>query len=138
MDSIRKLTVVGIVVVSMVLGLAGAVLAHIGDISVGGVWVCRIPKGASGLSAEQRAALVNRRITEVLSPPGIRRGSLPVVIRPAGQSAAVVVAGITVFAVMPDDAEGTKVTTMEMARHWAGWLVEALRRALPGTTFRGL
>lgn len=136
MHPIRKWAVVSIVVGSIVLGLAGAVLADTGDISVGGVWVCRITKGAAGLTAEQRAALINRRITEVLSLPGIRRGPIPVTIRPAGKSAAIAVAGMTVFTVMPEDAEGTKVTTMELARQWAGRLVEGLNRAVPGATYR--
>lgn len=138
MYPIRKLTVVGIVAGSIVLSLAGAVLADTGDISVGGVWVCRITKGAGGLTAEQRAALINRRITEVISLPGIRRGPIAVEIRPAGQSAAIVVAGMTVFTVMPADAEGTNVTTVELARQWARRLIEGLRRAVPGATFRGL
>ncbi|OFX33508.1 MAG: hypothetical protein A2Z07_11940 [Armatimonadetes bacterium RBG_16_67_12] len=133
----RGLVISIIAVGSLVLGLAYPALADIGDISVGGVWVCRITRGAGGLSLEQRVAKIDRQITEVLSIPGTDRRSLSVSVRPLGRSAAIVVADITVITVTPEDAAGTPVATMELARQWARRLVAGLQRALPSTTFHG-
>lgn len=137
MHTTRGLVISIIAVGSLVLGLAYPALADIGDISVGGVWVCRITRGAGGLSLEQRVAKIDRQLTEVLSIPGTDRRSIPLSVRPLGQSAAIVVAGITVITVTPEDAAGTRVTTMELARQWARRLMAGLQRALPSTTFHG-
>lgn len=137
MRTARGLVVSVIVVASLVLGIAYPVLADIGDISVGGVWVRRITRGAGGLSLEQRVAKVERQITEVLSLPGIDRRSIPILVRPLGGSATIAVAGITVMTVTPEDAAGTRVTTTELARQWARRLAAGLQRALPSATFHG-
>ena len=133
----RGLVISIIAVGSLVLGLAYPALADIGDISVGGVWVCRITRGAGGLSLEQRVAKIDRQITEVLSIPGTDRRSISISVRPLGRSATIVVADITVITVTPADAAGAHVTTMELARQWARRLVAGLQRALPSTTFHG-
>ena len=137
MHTARGLVISIIAVASLILGVAYPALADIGDISVGGVWVCRITRGAGGLSPEQRAVQINRRITEVLSLPGTDRRSISISVRPLGASATIVVADITVMTVTPADAAGTHVTTMELARQWARRLVAGLQRALPSTTFHG-
>jgi hypothetical protein len=133
----RGLVVSVIVVASLVLGVAHPALADIGDIAVGGVWVCRITRSAGGLSLEQRVAKIERQITEVLSLPGIDRRSVPILVRPLGGSATIAVAGITVMTVTPEDAAGTRVTTTELARQWARRLAAGLQRALPSATFHG-
>ena len=137
MHTARGLVISIIAVASLILGVAYPALADIGDISVGGVWVCRITRGAGGLSPEQRAVQINRRITEVLSIPGTDRRSISISVRPLGRSATIVVADITVITVTPEDAAGTNVTTMELARQWARRLVAGLQRALPSATFHG-
>jgi len=137
MHTARGLVISIIAVASLILGVAYPALADIGDISVGGVWVCRITRGAGGLSPEQRAVQINRRITEVLSIPGTDRRSISISVRPLGRSATIVVADITVITVTPEDAAGTPVATMELARQWARRLVAGLQRALPSTTFHG-
>jgi hypothetical protein len=137
MHTARGLVISIIAVGSLVLGLAYPALADIGDISVGGVWVCRITRGAGGLSLEERVARINRQITEVLSLPGTDRRSVPVSVRPMGRSTAIIVADITVITVTPEDAAGTRVTTTELARQWARRLAAGLQRALPSTTFHG-
>jgi len=137
MHTARGLVISIIAVASLVLGVAYPALADIGDISVGGVWVCRITRGAGGFSLEQRVVQIDRQITEVLSIPGTDRRSLSVSVRPLGRSAAIVVADITVITVTPEDAAGAHVTTMELARQWARRLVAGLQRALPSTTFHG-
>ncbi|MDQ7841607.1 MAG: hypothetical protein RDU83_11365, partial [bacterium] len=88
-------------------------------------------------SLEQRVVQIERRITEVLSIPGIDRRSIPLLVRPLGRSATIVVAGITVITVTPEDAAGTHVTTMELARQWARRLMAGLQRAFPSATFHG-
>lgn len=137
MHTTRGLVISIIAVAGLVLSVAYPALADIGDISVGGVWVCRITRGAGGLSPEQRVVQINRRITEVLSIPGTDRRSISMSVRPLGASAAIVVADITVITVTSEDAAGAHVTTMELARQWARRLVAGLQRALPGTTFHG-
>jgi len=121
----------------LVLAVAYPALADVGDISVGGVWVCRITRGAGGLSLEQRVAQIERQITEMLSIPGIDRRTITISVRPVGQSAAIVVADIALITVTPEDAAGTHVTTMDLARQWARRLVAGLQRALPSATFHG-
>ena len=133
----RRLVILIIAVAGLVLSVSYPAMADIGDVSVGGVWVCRITRGAGGLSLEQRVVQINRRITEVLSLPGTDRRSISISVRPLGASATIVVADITVMTVTPADAAGTHVTTMELARQWARRLVAGLQRALPSTTFHG-
>jgi len=137
MHTARALVMSIIAVASLVLAVAYPALADMGDISVGGVWVCRITRGAGGVSPEQRVVQIERQITEVLSIPGIVRRTITVSVRPFGQSAAIVVGDITVITVTPEDAAGTNVTTMELARQWARRLVAGLQRALPSATFHG-
>ena len=137
MRTARGLVVFAIALTSLVFGVAYPALADIGDISVGGVWACRITRGAEGASLEQRVVQIERRITEVLSLPGIDRRAITVSVRPLGQSAAIVVADITVITVTREDVAGTNVTTMELARQWARRLVAGLQRALPSATFHG-
>jgi carbamoylphosphate synthase small subunit len=137
MNTTRGLVISIIAVASLVLAVAYPALADIGDISVGGVWVCRITRGAGGVTLEQRLVQIERQMTEVLSIPGIDRRTITVSVRPFGRSAAIVVADITVITVTSEDAAGTSVTTMELARQWARRLVAGLQRALPSATFHG-
>ncbi len=112
--------------------LAGPAAAEIGDISVGGVWVCRLTRGALGVTLEQRVTQIHQRITDVLSLPELGRRQIPVEVRPVGAAAAIVVADITVMTVTSVDAAGTGVSAREVANQWATRLAQGLRRALPG------
>src|SRR3990172_9575900 len=132
-----RLVILIIAVAGLVLSVSYPAIADIGDVSVGGVWVCRITRGAGGLSLEQRVVQINRRITEVLSIPGTGRRTISISVRPLGPSATIVVGDITVITVTPADAAGAHVTTMELARQWARRLAAGLQRALPSTTFHG-
>ena len=87
--------------------LPASAIAEIGDISVGGIWVCQITMGAAGLTLEQRVAQINQRITDVLSLPALPRRQIDVDVRPVGGAAAIVVADITVMTVTPADSAGT-------------------------------
>ena len=122
------------VALGLVFGVSRPSLAEIGDISVGGVWVCKITHDASGYSADQRAVQINKRITEVLSDPKLRRGA-GVSVRSFGASATISVGEKLVFTVVPEDAMGTSVTTIELARQWARRLTTGLGKALPDAEF---
>lgn len=109
-------------------------LADPRDISVGGVYICTITHDAAGYTSYARAVEVNRRISEVLSVPELRRGAT-VSVRRAGRAATITVGDILVFTVTPEDAQGTSVTPLELARQWAQKLAEGLGRALPDARF---
>lgn len=112
--------------------LPGPAAADVGDISVGGVWVCRLTKGASGLTLEERVRLIDRRIADVLSQSDVRTPQIALEVHQVGAAAAIVVAGVTVMTVTPDDAAGTGVPVNEVANQWGSRLAAGLRRALPG------
>ncbi len=109
--------------------------ADVGDISVGGVWVARISHGAGGFSADQRAAEVNKRITEILSNPRYRHAGTVVSVKPMGAAAAILVGDQLAFTVMPEDAEGTGVTAAQLAKQWAARLAQGLSKAIPDANF---
>ena len=143
MDMGRRSIGTAILMVVGVLALAqgfwpNAAFADTGDISVGGVWVCRLTRGARGLSLEERVRQVERRVTEVLSLADMRRRDLTVEVEPAGAAANIVAAGIVIMTVTPADAAGTGVPAREMANQWGGRLVQGLRRALPGRDVVGV
>jgi hypothetical protein len=108
--------------------------ADVGDISVGGVWVCRITQPAEGLSREARAAQINRQITEALSTPRFRRGAV-VYVRPDGPNTRILVDKLLIMTVTPADVQGTSVTTAQLARQWAQRLAVGLSKALPDAEF---
>ena len=125
----------GVFIVSgFALALARPAAADIGDIAVGGVWICRITHAASGYTPDQRAVEVNKRITEVLSSPQFRMGAV-VSVHPAGGSTLVLVGDKLVFTVAPEDVMGTPNTTVQLARDWAKRLAEGLSKALPDANF---
>jgi len=108
--------------------------ADVGDISVGGVWVCRITQPALGLTVEERAVQVNKQITEALSTPKFRRGAT-IGVRADGPVAKIMIDTLVIVTVTPEDIKGTTVTTMELARQWAKRLATGLSRALPDAEF---
>ncbi len=125
----------GMGVLSLVLGLVGPAHAEIGDLSVGGVWVCRLTQGVAGLTLEQRMVDVERRMTQVLSIPAYRYSGVGVSVRPLGRDAAIAVGDRIILTVTAEDAAGTTVTPLQLARQWAQRLVVGLNRALPDATF---
>jgi hypothetical protein len=108
--------------------------ADAGDISVGGVWVCRITQPALGLTVEERAVQVNKQITEALSTPKFRRGAT-IAVRADGPTAKIMIDTLVIVTVTPEDTKGTTVTTMELARQWAKRLATGLSKALPDAEF---
>jgi hypothetical protein len=103
------------------------------DISVGGVYICKITQASRGYTAEQRATEINKRITQILSAPELRQGAV-VSVRQNGPDALVTVGNLLVFTVTPADAAGSG-TTLYVAKRWGALLSEGLSKALPGSTF---
>lgn len=116
---------------SLGVSLAQPALADPSDISVGGVWVAKITHDAAGFSATERIVEVHKRITEILSNPVYRQTGASVSVRPIGQAAGIYVADQLAITVMPDDAAGTGVTAVELARQWARRFAQGLSNALP-------
>ncbi|HXX37734.1 MAG TPA: hypothetical protein VEP50_06205 [bacterium] len=108
-------------------------LADARDISVGGVFICRITHDAAGYTSYARATQVNQRITEVLSNPQFRQGG-NVVVRAMGAAATISVGNALIFTVMPEDTDGT-MSTLDLAKYWAKLLAQGLSKALPGSGF---
>jgi hypothetical protein len=120
------------VVLSLLLGLQLQAYADIGDVSIGGVWICRLAKGANGQALDQRMQQIERNIYTVVNDPRYRgRRSIAVQVRPMGASAALVVDGRVLFIVTPEDVEGTGATPMEAASQWAPKLSKGLTLAVP-------
>jgi hypothetical protein len=128
-------------------GLLGAVLiavpvgpamADMGDVSVGGVWCCRLTQGIGELTLEQRMVEIERRITLILSTPRYWRGGVRVTVRPMGANATIAVDQTIVLMVTPEGAAatGVRVTPFELAHQWAGKVAAGLNRALPDAQFR--
>jgi hypothetical protein len=108
--------------------------ADAGDVSVGGVWVCRITEPALGLSVEERVVQMNKQITEALSTPKFRRGAT-ITVRADGPNVRIIMEHLTIVTVTPADARGTTVKPMELARQWAQHLATGLSKALPDAEF---
>ncbi|HYM69851.1 MAG TPA: hypothetical protein VEZ44_09670 [bacterium] len=136
MQSIRRSAGVPAVLlaVAVMLGAALPALADARDISVGGVFICRITHDAPGYTSYERATQVNQRITEVLSAPKFRQGG-NVVVRQAGTAATISVGDVLVFTIMPVDAQDTGMGTVDLAKYWAKLLAKGLGQALPGSGF---
>jgi hypothetical protein len=129
----------GVLVLALI-GTAASVWAQappIGDprdVSVGGVWVCRITEPALGLSPDERVVQMNKQITEALSTPKFRRGAT-IGVRADGPNVRIVMEHLTIVTITPADARGTTVKPMELARQWAQRLANGLSKALPDAEF---
>lgn len=119
---------------TVMLSLALPARADPREISVGGIWITRIEHDAAGYTSYQRAVEVRRRITEVLSSPNFRHGTT-VSVQPMGKAAIVRVGDLLVFTVTPEDAVGTWMPPLDVARQWARLLAEGLSKALPDADF---
>ena len=134
MDAARRF-VISLLAALIAGGLSLPAHADVRDISVGGVWICRITQDASGFTSYDRAAEVRKRITEVLSNPDYRKGGAVVEVRQLGATVTISVGLTLVFTVVPEDTVGETVarhvTQLELARQWAQRLSEGLSRAFP-------
>lgn len=135
----RVLAWTAMIAAVLLLGLGRAALADPNDITVGGVWVCKITHGASGATAAERVVQVRQRIGNVLSTPRFRGGNAYVYVRAAGTDGVITVGDqqgeILVFTVTPEDAAGTSLTPVQLAGQWAPRLAAGLSKALPSAKF---
>ena len=70
--------IIAVLIVAMAVAAAAVrpAFADPRDVSVGGVWITRITHDSAGVSAADRATEVTRRITQVLSTPKLRQGTV--------------------------------------------------------------
>jgi hypothetical protein len=85
-----------------------------------------IPAGADGLTPEERADVVRRRLGPILALPDIVPEDVEVRQRELGQTAAIYVRGLPLISVDQALAEAHSMTTEELAQTWADRLREAL------------
>jgi hypothetical protein len=130
----RAVGAAALIAFAIVVATPTASRADAGDISVGGVWVCRITQPALGLTVEERAVQMNKQITEALSTPKFRRGAT-IAVRGEGPTAKIMIDTLLIVTVTPEDIKGTAVSTMELARQWAKRLAMGLSKALPDAEF---
>jgi hypothetical protein len=137
---LRRCTAIACVVavVGLVFGLAGPALAQMGDVSIGGVWVCRLTRGIGQMSLDDRMVEIERRIANVLHNPKYRGVGVGVSVRPTGPNAEIVVGDTSIMVVTVEDVAGTNVRPVEAARQWAARLVKGMNQALPDGNFRAL
>lgn len=122
--------IVAVVLSSVIVSIPRPALADPNEIIVGGVWAFRITQPDGVLTPEQRVAEVQRRLTDVLSK--YRAGSsVPVMLYAVPKGVGIRVGAIHVVTVTPADAQGTGVSTAELARQWANRLSFGIARALP-------
>jgi len=124
--------------VVLMLELGGPALADPNSITVGGVWVCNITHDASGMTAAERIVQVRQRITNVLSTDRFRSNPKVFVrVHAAGPDAIISVGDpqgqVVVFTVTPQDAVGTSLTPVQLARQWAPRLAQGLGQAMPSS-----
>jgi hypothetical protein len=119
---------------TVILGFTLPARADSREISVGGVWITLLKHDVAGYTSYQRAVEVRRRITEVLSIPEFRQGVV-VAVKQVGREAVITVGDVLVFTVTPDDAAGTWMTPLDVARQWARLLATGLSRAIPDADF---
>jgi len=125
-----------VAVVGLVFGLAGPALAQMGDVSIGGVWVCRLTRGIGQMSLDDRMVEIERRIANVLHNPKYRGVGVGVSVRPTGPNAEIVVGDTSIMVVTVEDVAGTNVRPVEAARQWATRLAKGMNQALPDGNFR--
>ncbi len=124
-----------VLVISLVFGLVQPALAELGDISIGGVWVCRLTKGAGRLTLEQRVQEIERNMYAVVNNPKYRaQGRVPVSVR----GSAIMVEDLVILTVSPEDVAGTGAKPAEAANQWAQRLAKGLNHAIPVPNPSGL
>ncbi|HYM68922.1 MAG TPA: hypothetical protein VEZ44_04945 [bacterium] len=100
------------------------------DVSLGGVWIGHIEQDSPGMSAADRATAVTRRLTEVVSDPSLRAGTVTVTVRLAGSDAVISVASHLILTITQADAAAVSVPPVAMAEQWGARLAQGLIRAM--------
>lgn len=123
-----RLTIVAITL-ALIAGLAHPAAAAIGDVVVGGLLILRVRAEAGGMSIEQRAVIVEQRITNALSKA--RPTAEAIAIRIVNAQPAIFVGDIMIITVDANHARLNGTTQQALAEIWLRNLREALPKAVP-------
>ncbi len=103
--------------------------AAMGDVVVGGMLILRVRAEAGGMSIEQRAVLVEQRITNALSRG--RPTAETITVRTVNAQPAIFVGDILIITVDANHARLNSTTQQALAEIWLRNLREALPKAFP-------
>lgn len=116
-------------VLALTATLAAPGAAAAGDVVVGGILVLRVRAEAGGMSIEQRAMIVEQRITNALSKG--RPAASAITIRLVNAQPAIFVGEIMLITVDANHARINGTTQRALAEIWLRNLQEALPKAVP-------
>ena len=111
--------VVTAVAIGLALGIPAARSLAVtpGDIVLGDITVMRLRTASGGVSAEQRASMVQERVNEFLAIPGLKAHDVRVV--PTHYGPTIYVRKIKIITVDPETAKDQNVTPIVLAKTWA-------------------
>jgi parvulin-like peptidyl-prolyl isomerase len=97
------------------------------DISIGGKFIMRLRAGQGNMSVEERARIVEARLTELL---GTRLTEQQITLKEVrkDQQYEIYVRGQLLITVTTADADAAKMGVKQLAEHW----LKQLRQTLPG------
>lgn len=97
------------------------------DVAFGGEYFFRFRASAGGLSPEERAVVLQGRLTQVFTRLLAHGTPLSVRVRSLGMMKSISVAGIPFVTVTQTDAEANQMTVEQLAKVWANNLERGLR-----------
>ena len=117
--------------------LIGAILMSVAfaqnyvDISIGGKFIMRLRAGHGNLSVEERARIIEERLSAHLSA---RLSEEQITLKEVrkGQQYEIYIRGQLLVTVTPADAEAARMSISQLAEHW----LKQLRQTLPGLSAR--
>jgi hypothetical protein len=103
--------------------------AATGDVVIGGILVLRVRTAAGGLTAADRAVIIEQRIVDALSSAPVNAEA--VTVRQVAGQPAIFVGPVMIITVDANHARLNGTTPLLLAELWVRSLREALPRALP-------
>ncbi len=97
------------------------------DVAFGGEYFFRLRASAGGLSPEERAVVLQGRLTQVFTRLLAHGTPLSVRVHSLGTMKSISVAGIPFVTVTQTDAEANQMTVEQLAKVWANNLERGLR-----------
>ena len=105
------------------------------DVAFGGEYFFRFRASAGSFSPEERAAVLQSRLTQVFTKLLAQGAPLTVRVRSLGAVKSISVAGVPFVTVTPDDAKANQMTVEQLAKVWVNNLEQGLKSIL-GLSFR--
>lgn len=96
------------------------------DITIGGKFIMRLRAGHGNLSVQERAKIVEERLTELLSAH-LREDEITLKEVRKDRQYEIHIRGRLLITVTPADAEAAKMSVKQLAEHW----LKQLRATLP-------